>query len=231
MVLLPLLLSVAPEFDLSVLDPQQFDDTSPSALPSEPTCVVDAALAAASVRQVLASSVIEVESPTWNLTSEFVSEVAVGDFAPPVDLGRELRTMTFPLLLVWLSGPILSIIDTCVVGRTAGIAELAALGPATALCDTGTYFFNFLSIVTTGRVANAMVQRDHAAARRSVGDGVLVASLLGVVCSVALLGPAGARVLSLFTSAGGAEATQFFGPALSYVRIRALALVRKAFFV
>jgi Na+-driven multidrug efflux pump len=41
----------------------------------------------------------------------------------------------------------------------------------------GTYFFNFLSLVTTSRVAHALVARDERAAQRAVGDGVAVATV------------------------------------------------------
>lgn len=146
-----------------------------------------------SVQKVLDNAVAFVEMPAWNLSSttsrtdedlkSSVAADAVGDAAaaaalvPAPPVGWAIVKMTLPLLAVWLSSPILSVVDTAVVGRTAGMAELASLGPATALCDVGTYFFNFLSLVTTSRVAHALVARDERAAQRAVGDGVAVATV------------------------------------------------------
>ena len=50
-------------------------------------------------------------------------------------IGQEFRSMALPLLLVALSSPILSLIDVAAVGRSAGVLQLASLGPATAVCD------------------------------------------------------------------------------------------------
>ena len=70
---------------------------------------------------------------------------------------HDLKTMTLPLLAVWLSNPLLSLIDTAAVGKVSTVLQLASLGPATAVCDTGGYVFSFLSVVTTGLVANAII--------------------------------------------------------------------------
>jgi len=161
---------------------------------------------AACVQQVLDNAVAFVEMPAWNLSSapafddttapshedELNKSVATFAAMPASDstadgqassssssspVGWDIVKMTLPLLAVWLSSPVLSVVDTAVVGRTAGMAELAALGPATALCDMGTYFFNFLSLVTTSRVAHALVAKDKQAAQKAVGDGVAVATV------------------------------------------------------
>jgi len=161
---------------------------------------------AACVQQVLDNAVAFVEMPAWNLSSapatdetmapshenELNKSVATIAATPASDstaddqtssssssspVGLDIVKMTLPLLAVWLSSPVLSVVDTAVVGRTAGMAELAALGPATALCDMGTYFFNFLSLVTTSRVAHALVAKDAQAAQKAVGDGVAVATV------------------------------------------------------
>ncbi|CAN0342241.1 unnamed protein product [Hapterophycus canaliculatus] len=58
----------------------------------------------------------------------------------------ELVAFTLPLLVVWLSNPIMSLVDTAVVGAQSSV-ELAALGPATSLCDNLAYMCGFLAQV------------------------------------------------------------------------------------
>ncbi|KAK9849394.1 hypothetical protein WJX84_001690 [Apatococcus fuscideae] len=55
-----------------------------------------------------------------------------------------LLRFTLPTLGVWIIGPILSLIDTAVVGTKSDI-ELAALGPGTMVCDYNTYIFTFIA--------------------------------------------------------------------------------------
>ena len=87
---------------------------------------------------------------------------------------RLLRDM-LPLFAVWLAAPLLSLIDTTAVavfvGRTgpgaardaaSASASLAALGPATALCDNAMFVCGFLSITTTSLVAAARAEAEAA---------------------------------------------------------------------
>jgi Na+-driven multidrug efflux pump len=46
-----------------------------------------------------------------------------------------LLRFTLPTLGIWLAGPIMSLVDTSVVGLRSSI-ELAAMGPATNVCDS-----------------------------------------------------------------------------------------------
>lgn len=59
-----------------------------------------------------------------------------------------LLRFTLPTLGVWIIGPILSLIDTAVVGTKSDI-ELAALGPGTMVCDYNTYIFTFIAAAST----------------------------------------------------------------------------------
>ena len=52
------------------------------------------------------------------------------------------------------------------MGRSAGVVELASLGPATAVCDTGGYLFSFLSVTTTMLVTRALADSDETTAKR-----------------------------------------------------------------
>ena len=180
------------------------------------------------VKCLIKRAVSTVDTPKWDLSKRKMDEVKPiprQSEVSSVDVKREILTMTLPLLAVWLSSPMLSIIDTIVVGRTAGIAQLAALGPATAVCDTGTYFFNFLCIVATSKVANALVRQDPLAEKRGVGDGIMAATIMGALYSAILLSPLGVNFLGLFVTAGGSMMSQSFDVAIGYVRIRAIGMV------
>lgn len=62
--------------------------------------------------------------------------------SPPTSAGSQvvpslatLLRFTLPTLGIWLAGPIMSLVDTSVVGLRSSI-ELAAMGPATNVCDS-----------------------------------------------------------------------------------------------
>eukprot|EP00978_Attheya_sp_CCMP212_P009760 scaffold23241_cov56-Attheya_sp.AAC.4 len=64
-------------------------------------------------------------------------------------------------VLIWLSEPLLSLVDTTVVGKcTSGSLELAALGPATMMFDSCIYLTYFLAIAATNQVASALAARE-----------------------------------------------------------------------
>lgn len=76
---------------------------------------------------------------------------------------KELIAFGLPTLGIWLLQPILSLIDTAVVGmsRSTSLAELAALGPGIAWVDSTSYLFNFLGVATTNLFANALLSKDN----------------------------------------------------------------------
>jgi len=59
---------------------------------------------------------------------------------------------------IWLLQPILSLIDTSVVGinKMSTVAQLAALGPGVAWIDSTSYLFQFMGIATTSLYVNAL---------------------------------------------------------------------------
>ena len=87
-------------------------------------------------------------SSTDSSTATSSSPIPTTDFTPTalvvrdrferdqslIDLFAELAAFTAPLLAIWISGPILSLVDAAVVGATSTV-ELAALGPATSIAD------------------------------------------------------------------------------------------------
>ncbi|PNY04092.1 MATE efflux family protein chloroplastic-like [Trifolium pratense] len=131
---------------------------------------------------------------------------------------KEIVLFTGPAIGLWLCGPLMSLIDTAVVGQGSSI-ELAALGPATVFCDYLSYSFMFLSIATSNMVATALARRD----REEVQHHISVLLFVGLTCGLVML---------VFTRLFGATTiTAFTGPknvhivpaANTYVQIRGLA--------
>ncbi|MFQ6630283.1 hypothetical protein Gotur_007791 [Gossypium turneri] len=66
---------------------------------------------------------------------------------------KEIVMFTGPATGLWICGPLMSLIDTAVIGQGSSI-ELAALGPGTVLCDYMSYVFMFLSVATSNMDKN-----------------------------------------------------------------------------
>ena len=61
-----------------------------------------------------------------------------------------------PSVGIWVANPLLSLVDTMVVGATSTV-QLAALGPGTVLCDYLGFIFTGLAVATTGMVRSSSV--------------------------------------------------------------------------
>ncbi|KAK7341433.1 hypothetical protein VNO80_24363 [Phaseolus coccineus] len=131
---------------------------------------------------------------------------------------KDIVMFTGPATGLWICAPLMSLIDTAVIGQRSSI-ELAALGPATVVCDYMSYVFMFLSIATSNMVATALAKQD----KEEVQHHISVLLFVGLSCGIAML---------LFTRLfGAAIITAFIGPknahivpaASSYVKIRGLA--------
>ncbi|XP_038710965.1 protein DETOXIFICATION 46, chloroplastic-like [Tripterygium wilfordii] len=131
---------------------------------------------------------------------------------------KEIMMFTGPATGLWMCGPLMSLIDTAVVGQGSSI-ELAALGPATVLCDYISYMFMFLSIATSNLVATSLARQD----KNEVQHQISILLFLALACGFFML---------LFTKFFGPwMLTAFTGPknldivpaANTYVQIRGLA--------
>jgi Na+-driven multidrug efflux pump len=160
--------------------------------------------------------------------------------------------------LIWVSEPLLSLVDSIAVGRYAGkfipsstipgsahhpnlssVVQLAALGPATTLCDSSIYLMLFISMATTNKLARAFAKRDlgeqirtmsHVLGLSLAAGAVLLlfVNLRGMGLLAAILGPAGATVSVAAVAAGGAMQPMDLTPevlraSFGYVRIRSIA--------
>ncbi|KAK2630996.1 hypothetical protein EUGRSUZ_L03585 [Eucalyptus grandis] len=71
---------------------------------------------------------------------------------------KEIMVFAGPATGLWICGPLMSLIDTVVIGQESSI-QLAALGPGTVLCDHMSYVFMFLSIATSNMVATSLARQ------------------------------------------------------------------------
>ena len=90
--------------------------------------------------------------------------------------------------MVWLSTPLMSLIDTSAVGLSASGGLLhRSLAPAVTVCDLGLYVLFCLAVTTTQLVGIAEVEGDRGAAVKATEDGLAASALLGgaAACVVA----------------------------------------------
>ncbi|KAE9593357.1 putative multi antimicrobial extrusion protein [Lupinus albus] len=131
---------------------------------------------------------------------------------------KEIVAFTGPATGLWICGPLMSLIDTAVIGQGSSI-ELAALGPATVVCDYMSYVFMFLSIATSNMVATALAKQD----REEVQHHISVLLFIGLACGLVMLLFTmlfGAPILTAFT---GPKNAHVVSAANTYVQIRGLA--------
>ena len=153
---------------------------------------------------------------------------------PPQPTPYQLVRFYLPCLGLWLSGPLLSLVDTAFVGLTAapgkGAAELGALGPATTFIDGSTYLFAFLNAATTNLYANALAKNKNQVDKskivddRRAGNAVIrTATKISLICGFFLLGlllTSSRALLKIYIGDETALAT-ILDPAAAYVNIRA----------
>jgi len=131
-------------------------------------------------------------------------------------LDREILRLAVPALGALAADPLVSMVDTVFVGRL-GVVPLAALGVNTSIFALSFVVFNFLAYGTTPRVAREVGRGDRAAA----GNVVMQAFLLAVVAGGAACLVLEALAVPILRLMGAGPDLE--GPALSYLRIRALA--------
>jgi len=123
-------------------------------------------------------------------------------------------------ILIWLSDPLLSLIDTMVVGQTVpnAIVQLASLGPATLLTDSLIYLTYFLAIAATNTMANAQTEQDYSKLQKSSSELLGVAACLGGLVSIIVFGW-GRPLLGWFSGSAG-QSPELVSLALQYSKIR-----------
>eukprot|EP00873_Tetraselmis_striata_P035573 jgi/Tetstr1/455837/TSEL_042628.t1 len=147
---------------------------------------------------------------------------------------RQILRFVLPTLGIWITNPILSLVDTAVVGQVSAV-ELAALGPGVLLCDHSAYWltdaadaalavvadvFNFLAIATANLLAVAFASGSKSRTEAVMNESLMAALLMGAACGAAYFAFA-PQCIALMAGVGGAA---LVGPATQYVQIRALGL-------
>ncbi|MFS8031336.1 putative multi antimicrobial extrusion protein [Helianthus anomalus] len=130
----------------------------------------------------------------------------------------EILKFSGPAAGLWLCGPLMSLIDTAVIGQSSSV-ELAALGPGTVLCDYMCYVFMFLSVATSNLVATSLAKQDKSEVQHQISTLLFV----GLTCGVMMLLFTrfwGEWALSAFS---GAKNAHMLSAANTYIQIRGLA--------
>ena len=133
-------------------------------------------------------------------------------------LDREILALALPATMALAADPLLSLVDTALVGRL-GSTQLAALGIDTAVFTTVFFGFNFLTYGTTAAVARRYGAGDPEGVGRYAVQALWLAVGLGVVATLVLLA-AGPLIVGAM-GARGPVATE----ALIYLRVRSVAAV------
>ncbi|KAI3930537.1 hypothetical protein MKX01_036983 [Papaver californicum] len=131
---------------------------------------------------------------------------------------KEIALFAGPAAGLWICGPLMSLIDTAIIGQRSSL-ELAALGPATVVCDYLSYVFMFLSIATSNMVATSLATGD----KNDVQHKISILLFVGFACGLGMLLLTkflGIKLLSGFT---GAQNLHLVPAANTYVQIRGLA--------
>jgi len=131
-------------------------------------------------------------------------------------LDRDIVRLALPALGALAADPLVSMVDTVFVGRL-GVVPLAALGVNTSVFALSFVVFNFLAYGTTPMVARAVGRGDRVGAGNVVQQALLVAVVVGSIATLFLE----ALAVPIVTVMGAG--TDLRDPALSYLRIRALA--------
>eukprot|EP00250_Pteridium_aquilinum_P015493 c22614_g1_i2 orf=301-2181(+) len=130
----------------------------------------------------------------------------------------DIVTFAGPALGIWLSGPMMSLISTAVVGNNNSL-ELAALGPGTVFCDQLSYVFMFLSVATSNLIATSLAKQDEASAAQHLSRLLFVA----LACGVGMFLLTGAFAEPLLKNFAGPQNVGIVSAAFSYVKIRGFA--------
>jgi len=137
---------------------------------------------------------------------------------------RDLLAFTLPSMGIWLANPLLSLVDTSVIGLCSSgtsLLDLAALTPAVALCNNATHACGFLAVATTALVAQARARGGPAAtaeAQQAVSDALCFAFLMSLLLLVLLASSA----VPLMTAMAGQASAELVPRAALYTQIRAL---------
>eukprot|EP00986_Skeletonema_menzelii_P004482 scaffold1527_cov145-Skeletonema_menzelii.AAC.16 len=165
---------------------------------------------------------------------------------PPPASSLSLIKFYFPCLALWISGPLLSLVDTSFIGLSAkagavgaagSAAQLAALGPATTFIDGSLYLFAFLNVATTNLYASALAKgaidnttnkSNKSGVEEKPGEGVVrtaaKTSLYSGIGLMFFLLAVARPLIALYIGEEAAASPGLLDAAHEYVKIRALSM-------
>ena len=95
---------------------------------------------------------------------------------------KELLVFGLPTLAVGLLQPVLSLIDTSVVGicKSSTVTQLAALGPGIAWIDSSSYLFYFMAIATNSLYVTALSNGNEQYSREVISHALVLSFVIGL---------------------------------------------------
>lgn len=172
----------------------------------------------AALRQAGARALASSTAPSLRVVLPAASETQLQ--SPPTPSLNQCFSFAVPAMGIYIAGPLMSLIDAAFIGQTSSVA-LAALGPASAISDSGPYLLLFLAVAATSLAAKADTSSDDDSVARMAVAAIVCAAVGGT--AVATLTLAFVRPLVTSYCGTGCAAATLIPPAIEYVRIRALA--------
>lgn len=143
---------------------------------------------------------------------------------PVVPTVADLVKFGLPTLGIWLLQPILSLIDTSVIGMSASsvssVLELAALGPGIAWIDSSAYLCQFMGMATTNLYATAISEGDVKKQRKVLSHATIISIGLGLFLFA--IQYTFAKPIVTILAGSAVESIPY---ALSYAKIRSFASI------
>ena len=139
-----------------------------------------------------------------------------------VSTGQRILDLAIPAAGALLIDPLLTLVDTALVGRTSGEspAPLAGMGSAAALLTFSFYAGNFLCTAVTPLVSAKRAAGDEEGAIQVGGQALSLAVVLGLLLTFILRTASQPLLYVMGTANTGDEANAY---ALSFLSVRALA--------
>ena len=122
-------------------------------------------------------------------------------------------------VVIWLSEPLLSLVDTTVVSTTGSVIQLASMGPATTLMDTLLYMTYFLSLGTTSLIGQGLAESRWRDLQSTISNILACAAAIGTAVALFTWCACPALLRAMAGPSSSAELLQY---AIAYARIRAM---------
>lgn len=134
---------------------------------------------------------------------------------------KSLLIFSLTTVIILLSEPLLSLVDTTMIGWTqssSAVMQLASLGPATTLLDSLLYSTYGLSIATTNRIAAERAIPNNERQLQTTVSHVLGSSIvLGSLCTILCWGFA-VPILTYMAGSSGTPEVLYYASRYTYIR-------------